>query len=774
MKTAPLSELQRYRSYSRRKESGQRETWDETVDRVLYSPDLGLQKLGEFTTEEIDLIDNYLREKIAFGSARWLWVGGTEWISKPENYPGAFNCTGFHVHDLNSFKILMDLGMMGCGTGAVIENYCINQLPEVSRFLDVEIVGNFGDKPSQPQTSFSRNLDPSHYSLIVGDSRKGWCDAYYLLLSWATMGKKEETLNISIDISHVRQKGQPLKGFGGIANPNQLPQMFVNVARILNGAIGRQLNSLEVCLLIGEAASCYVAGNVRRSAGIRQGSADDDIFATSKDNLWKVDDAGTWKIDPERDSLRTANHTRVFYHKPSLEECIESVRKQFFSGEGAIQYAPEAIARANFDLLENPIKKKIFLECCSENFQNGLDYLMNLGANGKDILHRMQRYSLNPCGEIIGHDFFCNLSSVHLNQIDPLDIETQRNAFKASALQAAAFLKRGFIEERYQKSRELDPIVGVSFTGAFTFFVNAFGIDWLHWWQKGRPQEWKGCRDRVLTINKAMSNDDSDGMSLGDLYRNAEIKYLNLWRQTVENTVWNYCDRHSLKRPNRCTTLKPEGSQTLLTGVGACGWHPPKATHYIRRMTFGAYDPIALAAIDYGYTAVPSQSCKDEQGNLLKDPFDSRVTEWLIEVPVREPWADIEGAEKIDPSSFPIEAQWDFSQLMQMHYVRHNTSSTLEIYEEEIETLGRLIYEDIQENRGYVSAAILGRSKGNSSFPMLPFEPISKETYERRSQEVLVRRKSDDFAELLAIHDNQNMSISPQDSACDSGACAIK
>jgi hypothetical protein len=34
---------------------------------------------------------------------------------------------------------------------------------------------------------------------------------------------------------------------------------------------------------------------------------------------------------------------------------------------------------------------------------------------------------------------------------------------------------------------QLDPIVGVSFTGLFDFFVNLFGESWLRWWEAGRP-----------------------------------------------------------------------------------------------------------------------------------------------------------------------------------------------------------------------------------------------------------------------------------------------
>jgi len=51
-----------------------------------------------------------------------------------------------------------------------------------------------------------------------------------------------------------------------------------------------------------------------------------------------------------------ANHTRVFHHP--LDECVEAVRKHY-SGEGAIQWAGEAAARANCDLLKTAELKEI-------------------------------------------------------------------------------------------------------------------------------------------------------------------------------------------------------------------------------------------------------------------------------------------------------------------------------------------------------------------------------------------------------------------------------
>jgi len=59
---------------------------------------------------------------------------------------------------------------------------------------------------------------------------------------------------------------------------------------------------VECCLLIDEAAVTIVAGNIRRSAGMRQFASDDKEAASAKENLWSQDENGNWRIDPEKDA----------------------------------------------------------------------------------------------------------------------------------------------------------------------------------------------------------------------------------------------------------------------------------------------------------------------------------------------------------------------------------------------------------------------------------------------------------------------------------------
>jgi ribonucleotide reductase, class II len=1158
--TAPAAYPVFYRTYSRRiKEASgdRRESWAEVCDRTLT----GLKKLGKLTAAEVQLVDKMQRQLKTLTSGRWLWVGGTNWLEKPENFSGGYNCTSTNVIDWHAFGLMMDLAMQGSGTGAMLEPKYISQLPAIRNRLEIIVTGEIGSTPSDRRRETTElKIAGNQVEMLVGDSRKGWVKSYETLLELSSDQQFDSNspVIVSVNINDVRPSGETLKGFGGMANPVKLPTLYQRCANILNKALGRQLNSVECCLLIDEAANCIVAGNIRRclpedalvhtsrglvaikdvqigdlvqtplgfrrilnkfdqglqdvyeietnslnpratlnhriavlkdaqgtvewkyvsaltdgdrlihnskilpgtithlpqdfteirpsqsrtakeisipeftpevawligfthgdgyvalgrnkhdkpfgrvewsmnsgqaelttkiqakidaaldlfglkahhgltkrentaksicssirfaeyfhchikqpniplqipsfilkgsidvraaylaglmdsdgavnnrpphlvttvyrdfvrqvgvvlsslgiagrisitipeqenwqvkynltipalkgrynnliaihsakgelrqglkmygftvpgaimraafsysemremgfqgtrtvdanyeryiaesevqldipvtvkglgsydhvqtydieveeaqcfycdgylthnSAGMRQGDSNDQLFAGAKENLWQQDAEGNWRIDPERDSLRMANHTRVFHRKPTLEECIEAVRKQYYSGEGAIQWAGEAIARSNADLLSTPEFKKEFLKAYEKDIDKAIAWLKHLSPDqmsDKEIQHRLGRYALNPCGEILGENFHCNLSEVHLNLLDPYNPKEQEEAFRAGAISVATLLNHQFEEPRYRLSRELDPIVGVSFTGLFDFFVHAFGVEWLQWMEQGRPNTMNGIE-----------------------FKQKEADYLNSWREIVHQTVWEYCDRHQLKRPNRCTTVQPAGTKSLLSGASP-GWHPPKAQRFIRRITCRKDDPVALACFDYGYNLIPSQADKDQNGNLLNDPFDPRCTEWLVEIPVAVSWADLPGADQVDISKFSALTQMDFYMQVQQHYTRHNTSATIELRENEIEPLGTRIFEAIAEDEGYISAALLARFDDLQTFPRLPFEPIDKETYDRLVREVLTRRKVQDFHAALTRYD-AGESFESGPAGCDSDKCML-
>ena len=117
---APSANPVFYRTYSRRK-GDKKEHWADVVTRCVE----GLNQVGKLTTDESVLVQQQMEQLHSLPSGRWLWVGGTKWISQPRNFSGAYNCTSTDLNDLESFSLQMALLMMGSGTGAIIEPRCI-------------------------------------------------------------------------------------------------------------------------------------------------------------------------------------------------------------------------------------------------------------------------------------------------------------------------------------------------------------------------------------------------------------------------------------------------------------------------------------------------------------------------------------------------------------------------------------------------------------------------------------------------------------------------
>jgi len=86
--------------------------------------------------------------------------------------------------------------------------------------------------------------------------------------------------------------------------------------------------------------------------------------------------------------------------------------------------------------------------------------------------------------------------------------------------------------------------------------------------------------------------------------------------------------------------------------------------------------------------------------------------------------------------------------------------------------MGQRIYDAIQNDEGYISAALLARFDDLQTFPRLPFEPISKEMYEQLTEEVKARRKLVDFHQALSRYDSGEL-IEAGPAGCDSDKCMM-
>lgn len=425
--TAPTALPLFTRTYSRYKKDGTKESPKEAKDRAIN----GLRKFGLLTEDELNLIEKYFYANQVFVSGRWFWVGGTEWVEQPKNYIGAYNCAALAIDSWESCDFNFAALLMGCGVGTNVELNKISKLPKIKYTINLVEVTELGTKWKKGHPEFDRSYfspykidkDTLGITYTVGDSKEGWVDAATDLLRFSSVPVQKLNVDrfqdssdfpkdfnykeiiLTIDLSYVRKKNIPLEGFGGKSNPDLLEEGLLAIISILNEAVGRQLNSLELALITNWAGAIAVSGNIRRSAKIHLISYLDKLLGTAKDNLWTRDAQGNWKIDPKKDVLRLSNHTLTYHKKPDLETVIDAVRKQYYSGEGAIEFVPEAVARSSVDLLDTPKKKQEFISHYCENPGFAAVYLQALAVNKRIVLndreleHRLNRYFLNPCGK---------------------------------------------------------------------------------------------------------------------------------------------------------------------------------------------------------------------------------------------------------------------------------------------------------------------------------------------------------------------------------------
>jgi len=146
----------------------------------------------------------------------------------------------------------------------------------------------------------------------------------------------------------------------------------------------------------------------------------------------------------------------------------------------------------------------------------------------------------------------------------------------------------------------------------------------------------------------------------------------------------------------------------------------------------------------------------------------------LVEVPTEVSWANIPGCDQFDLAKLPVEAQYGLYMQVQSYYTDHNTSATIELREEEVPTLAKLIHDDIENDGGYISAALLARfDVDGGTFPRLPFEPISKEKYDDLKLIQELSGSDEDFLVTLNKYDSSDWSIESV-AGCTNAACLAK
>ncbi|QFG10418.1 ribonucleotide reductase [Mycobacterium phage Anthony] len=262
VKFGPTGELVYNRTYSRTKPDGSRESWPETVERVVDG-NLALVPERYHQADEREQLIKLMADFRIIPAGRHLWASGVK------NAQHLFNCwvSGWTEKPSDHFEFTFMRLMEGGGVGANYSNKYLAGYPEVQNHLRVHIVCD-EDHPDyealKPMVSDEYDSDWTD-AFVIEDSREGWAAALVDLID--TYYRTDVVHpNRVYDVSRVRGAGRKLKTFGGTASgPAPLASMLLTVNNILDNASGR-LTGIEAMEIDHAIASCVVAGGVRRSA----------------------------------------------------------------------------------------------------------------------------------------------------------------------------------------------------------------------------------------------------------------------------------------------------------------------------------------------------------------------------------------------------------------------------------------------------------------------------------------------------------------------------
>jgi ribonucleoside-triphosphate reductase len=263
----PTGQLVYERTYSRTLPDGTKETWPQTVERVVDGNLALVDKRYQLEDERQQLIDMMLDFKI-LPAGRHLWASGVK------NAEHLFNCwvAGWTDEPADHFEFTFMRLMEGGGVGANYSNKYLSQYPLVKQALKVEIVcdpehADYDDMKAAGV--LSETYDPDWFGAFkIEDSREGWAAALVDLID-THYNPVVEHRNRVYDVSRVRSAGSKLKTFGGRASgPLPLAKMLIDVSQVFNRlAVDLEmLDGISAMEIDHAIAQCVVAGGVRRSA----------------------------------------------------------------------------------------------------------------------------------------------------------------------------------------------------------------------------------------------------------------------------------------------------------------------------------------------------------------------------------------------------------------------------------------------------------------------------------------------------------------------------
>ena len=531
------------RTYQRTKADGTKETWSDTVRRVVRG-NLSLVPSDRVWVGEEDELYDLIYNFRAIPGGRHLWMSGVE------GRQFLFNCyvSGWGDKLSDHFAFTFNQLMEGGGVGANysmshLGNYVVRNMVRVHIVCDPEHE-NYDDLLKAGL--LSADYAPEYGGAIeVDDSREGWVEALTRVID---ISEDNEPANarfdkvageylpeLVFDVSNIRAAGKRIKTFGGTsAGPVPFAKMITQIGHLLNDAWLNGVDGPFAMTMDHIIATCVVSGNVRRSARM-------SIMH--------------WN-DPWIDWFLGCKQTTLSHWSTNISVEIDDEFVSYIQDNSS----PES----ETDITKRNQARRVYEAIVSGMLENGEPGIWNSSLSNAGEPNRI--VATNPCGEIPLEPWEnCNLGHVNLGAyVSSTGVVDSNGLARAHELMARFLLRATFGDITDPKTADVvlrNRRIGVGHIG-FADFLAKQGILFSRAWE------------HALVVEMLYTN-----------------KYI------VDKAVSNYAHELRIPVPVKSTTMAPTGTIAKLAGTSE-GIAPYFARYYIQRIRFSQVDPDQKAKLE--------------------------------------------------------------------------------------------------------------------------------------------------------------------------------
>lgn len=213
-----------------------------------------------------------------------------------------------------------------------------------------------------------------------------------------------------------------------------------------------------------------------------------------------------------------------------------------------------------------------------------------------------------------------------------------------------------------------------------------------------------------------------------------------------------YAEELGTPKSKLVTSVKPEGTLSLIAGGVSPGVHYQHSPYFIRRIRVNASDPLAKTALELGWQIHPEVGQTMENATTL-------VIDFPCKTEARKTKNDVSAVDQLKTYL-----------MFQKNYVEHNASNTISVKPDEWEEVVDFVHTNWNDVLG-----VTFLESNSTYYPLMPYEECTKETYDDLVKKT---RKFDpeilNNMEITTRNMGKEYEILDDKEGCENGVCPIR